>query len=287
MFEIGKTSSLEVLRAVPMGLILGTEEQEVLLPGRYVPPGAVPGDVLEVFIYTDSEDRPIATTETPLVRAGEFACLRVVSVNPTGAFLDWGLPKDLLLPYSSQLGRARANDHVVVRVLCDPVSGRPVATAKIERFLEATPEDLREGQAVEILVYERTDLGLKTITNGRFGALLYPEAGQPELEPGDTATAFVHRIRADGKVDLGLAARGRTAAQDAREVVLAKLLEAGGRIDLGDQSDPDAIRATLGLSKKAYKRAIGMLYREGRIRLAATHIELTDSGSPRTTRQAE
>ena len=130
MLPIGKTAFLEVLRAVPMGVILGSSEHEVLLPTRYVPEGTSPGDVVEVFLYTDSEDRPIATTEKPLAQADEFACLRVVSVNPVGAFLDWGLTKDLLLPFRSQRQRVQPEQRVVVRVFFDTVSGRPVATAK-------------------------------------------------------------------------------------------------------------------------------------------------------------
>ena len=141
--EIGRVSRLEVLRTAPMGLILGDSENEVLLPNRYVPEGTSPGDLIDVFLYTDSEDRPIATTERPLVQADEFALLRVVSIGKAGAFLDWGLPKDLLLPFGSQLAPVVPDQEVVVHVYCDRVSGRPVATAKVERFLDPRPVDLR------------------------------------------------------------------------------------------------------------------------------------------------
>lgn len=273
---MGKTVALEVLRAAPIGLILGRPEQEVLLPKRYVPEGTRPGDVLEVFLYTDSDDRPIATTERPLAQADEFACLRVVAVNPTGAFLDWGLPKDLLLPYRSQLGRVRPEQRVVVRVLCDPVSGRPVATAKIERFLEPPPPDLSEGQAVELLIYEETNLGWKAIVDGRFGGLLHRASAGARLEIGSSRTGYVQRVRADGKVDLMLSRSGRAAIQDAREVVLDALVRAGGRLELGDRSEPGEIRRRVGLSKKAFKRAVGALYRERRIRIDDSWIELAE-----------
>ena len=170
-----------------MGVILGSADDEVLLPKRYVPEQTAPGDIVEVFLYTDSEDRPIATTERPLAQADEFACLRVASVNPTGAFLDWGLPKDLLLPFRSQLQRVRPDQQVVVRVLCDPISQRPVATARLERFLEPPPADLREGQPVELMVYEETDLGGKAIVNSRFGGLLYRSFRGGPLKPASYA----------------------------------------------------------------------------------------------------
>jgi predicted RNA-binding protein (virulence factor B family) len=276
MLEIGKTASLEVLREVPMGMMLGSVDEEVLLPTRYVPEGTSPGDVVEVFVYTDSEDRPIATTEQPLARADEFACLRVVSVSPVGAFLDWGLSKDLLLPFRSQLQRVRPEQRVVVRVFCDSVSGRPVATAKVERFLEEPPDDLREGQAVQLLVYEETEMGSKAIVDGRFGALVYHEPGRGRLEVGSSPTGYVQRIRADGKVDLSLSPSGKAAIDADRETLLAALQNAGGRLELSDRSPPDEIRSALGLSKKAFKRAVGALYRERLIRLGDSWIESVD-----------
>jgi len=278
MLEIGNTVSLKVLRATPIGVFLGSPDHEVLLPNRYVPAGTQPGDVLEVFLYTDSEDRPIATTERPLAQADEFACLRVVAVNPTGAFLDWGLPKDLLLPYRSQLRPLRPEQRVVVRVLRDPVSGRPVATAKIERFLELPPDGLQEGQAVELLIYGETELGWKAIVDGRFGGLLHRESAAGRVEIGASPKGYVQRVRPDGKVDLMLDRSGQAAVQDARETVLAALTRAGGRLELGDRSPPEEIRRTLGLSKKAFKRAVGALYRERRIRIDGSSIELAAPG---------
>jgi predicted RNA-binding protein (virulence factor B family) len=278
MLEIGKTVSLEVLRAVPMGVMLGSAEAEVLLPARYVPEGASPGDLVEVFLYTDSEDRPIATTEQPLARADEFACLRVASVDRIGAFLDWGLPKDLLLPFRSQLERVSPKQRVVVRVLLDSVSGRPVASAKIERFLEPPPDDLREGQSVQLLVYEKTELGSKAIVDGRFGGLLYHRRGERRLAIGSAATGYVQRIRDDGKVDLTRTPFGKAAIDDASATLLEALQRAGGRLELSDRSEPEEIRRTLALSKKAFKRAVGALYRERRIRMGDSSIELANPG---------
>jgi len=273
MLEIGRMASLAVVRAVPMGVMLGRPEQEILLPTRYVPEGAAPGDVLEVFLYTDSEDRPIATTERPLAQVGEFACLRVVTVSRMGAFLDWGLPKDLLLPFRSQPRRVRPGDRVVVRVLLDERSGRPVASAKIERFLEAPPGDLREGQAVALLVHATTDLGAKAIVDGRFGGLLYHEPGVEPLEVGASATGSVKRIREDGKIDLSLAAAGWAGLEADCAALVEALERGGGRLELGDRSEPEAIRRTLGMSKKRFKRAAGALYRERRIRVGEASLE--------------
>ncbi|MFP6655148.1 MAG: S1-like domain-containing RNA-binding protein [Myxococcota bacterium] len=274
MIEIAKTARLEVLRVVPMGVMLGWPEDEVLLPKRYLPDGTSPGDWLEVFVYLDSEDRPIATTETPLAKADEFASLCVISVNQTGAFLDWGLPKDLLLPFRMQLQPVQLGQRVVVRVLCDSVSGRPVATTLVERFLEAPTESLREGQTVSLMAYEETDLGTKAVIDGRYGGLLYHEAGQDGLAIGASATGYIQRVRDDGKIDLSLEAQGQAAVTDARGIVLEALQAGGGRLELGDRSPPELIRQKLGLSKKAFKRGIGALYRERQIRISETGIEL-------------
>lgn len=280
MLEIGKTQSLEVLRVVPMGLILGSDEDEVLLPSRYVPKETSQGDTIEVFLYTDSEDRPIATTERPLAQADEFACLRVVSVTPNGAFLDWGLPKDLLLPFGSQVHRVSAEQRVVVRVLLDRVSGRPVATAKIQRHLAPPPEILREGQAIEWMVFEETDLGSKAVVDGEFEGLFYRAPGTKGPERGTSGTGYVQRIRKDGKIDLSLNPSGKTGIDTARDTLLAAVQDAGGRLALGDRSDPEEIRSVLGMSKKAFKRAAGALYRERRIRIGASSIELISEGNP-------
>ena len=276
MLEVARTASLEVLRKVATGVMLGSPEDEVLLPSRNVPEGTGPGDVLEVFLYLDSEDGLIATTDKPLAEADEFASLRVVSVTSTGAFLDWGLPKDLLLPFRMQLQPVHTGQRVVVRVLVDSVSGRPIATTLVERFIEPTPDWLREGQSVDLLVYEETDLGSKAIIDGRFGGLLYHDPDSPGPEVGASKTGYIQRIREDGKIDLSLAPSGKAAIENSREVVLQALTDGGGRLDLGDRSEPEAIRQKLGLSKKAFKRAIGALYRERLIKISETSIESVD-----------
>jgi hypothetical protein len=274
MLEIGRTSSLEVLREAPMGLILGNGEDDVLLPTRDVPDGCSVGDRVEVFVYTDSEDRPIATTAKPFAQADEFACLSVLEVNRVGAFLDWGLPKDLLLPFRHQLHPPRVGEKLVVRVMCDEISGRMVATAKTERFLKPPPKGLVEGQPVKLLIYEQTDLGYKAIVDDRFTGLLYAEPGDRHLEVGAAMPGYVQRIRSDGKVDLMLSPSGKAGVDSASEILLDALLAAGGRLELSDSSAPEEIRRTVALSKKAFKRAAGALYRQRRIRMGESSIEL-------------
>lgn len=264
-----------------MGLILGEEESEVLLPTRYVPEGTLPGNDVEVFVYTDSEDRPIATTETPVAEVDSFAGMSVVSVGSMGAFLDWGLSKDLLLPFRSQWSQVRPGEKVVVRVLLDEVSGRPVASSRVERFLEPPPAGLRPGQSVELLVYHETDLGCKAIVDGLYGGLLYRENGVPTLRVGERGRGVIRRIRPDGRIDLSLSAGGKEGIDDARRIVEAALEAAGGRLDLTDASDPVEIRKRLGISKKAFKRAVGVLYRAREIRLGDGFIEVVRSKEPR------
>jgi predicted RNA-binding protein (virulence factor B family) len=287
MLEVARSASLEVLRKTPTGVMLGWPGDEVFLPARNVRDGISPGDFVDVFLYLDSEDRLTATTDSPLAEADEFASLRVVAVSSTGAFLDWGLPKDLLLPFRMQLHPVLPEERIVVRVLVDSVSGRPIATTLVERFLEPTPDWLREGQAVELLAYEETELGTKAIIDGRFGGLLYHEPGRPGLEPGHSETGYIQRIRDDGKIDLSLAPSGKVAIEYSREIILEALAKAGGRLDLGDRSEPEAIREKLGLSKKAFKRAIGALYRERRIKIAETSIELIDQSHVRSARERQ
>jgi predicted RNA-binding protein (virulence factor B family) len=276
MIEIAKTARLEVLRVVPMGVMLGWPQDEVLLPSRYIPDNTSAGDWLEVFVYLDSEDRPIATTDKPIAQADQFASLRVVSVNQIGAFLDWGLPKDLLLPFRMQLQPVQLEQRIVVRVLCDSVSGRPVATTLVERFFEMPDESLREGQTVALMAYEETDLGTKAIIDGRYGGLLYHEPGRGGLAIGASDTGYIQRIRDDGKIDLSLEPQGHAAITDARATILKALHDGGGRLELSDRSKPEVIQQKLGLSKKAFKRGVGTLYRERRIRFDETGIELIE-----------
>ena len=272
---IAETVELQILRKAPMGLILGTDEDEVLLPKAVVPDGAEIGETLSVFVYTDSEDRPIATTQSPLAQADEFACLRVIEVGSKGAFLDWGLPKDLFLPFRSQVGPVVPNHSVIVYVEVDRISQRPVATMKVEGHLNPPPEGLREGQGVDLLIYDETELGCKAVVDGDYAGLLhFDDRGRVPPEIGSACRGYIAKVRSDGKINLTLQASGREGADRAQETLRAALQDAGGQLPLTDKSPPLEIQSAVGLSKKAFKRAVGALYKAREIRLGDSSIEL-------------
>ncbi len=276
---------LSVRRLGEPGAILGRDDFEVLLPRKEVPTRLAIDDAIEIFLYRDSEDRPIATTRSPRAQAGRFACLEVKDVTRIGAFLDWGLDKDLLLPFAAQAYPIRERGRrIVVYVSCDPVSGRMMAATKFNRRFSPPPADLRQGQPVELLPYERTDLGFNAIVDQSFKGLIHHDDAGPPAAIGEIVTGYVQRIREDGLVDLSLRPSGLRASRQARDEVLEALREAGGRLALGDASPPEAIRQRLGISKKSFKKAIGGLYREGLIAMTNESIRLRDevSGLPST-----
>lgn len=282
--ELGRMNVLSVRRLVESGAVLGRDDFEVRLPRKEVPPGLAVDEAIEVFLYRDSEDRPIATTRTPRAQAGRFACLEVKDVTRFGAFLDWGLDKDLLLPFAAQAYPIRERGRrIVVYVSCDPVSGRMMAATKFNRRFAPPPADLRPGQPVELLPYERTDLGFNAIVDQSFKGLIHHDDAGPSAAIGETVTGTVQRLRKDGLVDLSLRPSGPRAGRLARDEVLEALRAAGGRLDLGDASPPEAIQERLGISKKAFKKAIGGLYREGLIAMTDDSIRLRDAASTRAS----
>lgn len=278
MSAIGQYNTLRVLREALPGLYLDAGELgEVLLPKRYVPEGTNPGDRLKVFLYRDSEDRLIATTETPFVTAGEFALLRVVSVNPQiGAFLDWGLSKDLLLPIREQLRPVAVGEWVVVHVLVDPRTGRIIASTRLNRFLDRTEPLYDDGQPVRLLIAEETPLGFKAIVENAHWGLLYHSDLPVPVGIGQQIDGFVRTIREDGKIDLSLDSSGYKRIAPLTNRVMEAIKTNGGRLDLDDQSSPEEIRAAFGVSKKAFKQALGALYRQRRIRFLKRGIEMVE-----------
>jgi uncharacterized protein len=279
MAQLGKRNTLPVLRLVSPGLILeGGAHGDILLPTALAPAGAKSGDHLDVFVYRDSEDRIIATFETPYVEVGQFAFLRVVGLHPrAGAFLDWGLAKDLLLPLREMKARPQRGDWLVVYVRVDMTSDRIVATERFDKFLDQAPPAYREGEPVKLLVHGRTPLGYKAIVNDAHTGLLYEnEVGAP-LQLGQGMTGYIRRVREDGKLDLGLDQAGHTRIEDNTGRVLEALRAAGGRMAYGDDSAPESIRAAFGMSKKAFKQAIGTLYKARRLVILPNAIRLADS----------
>jgi len=279
MATIGKRNTLTVLRDSTSGLYLdGDTHGEILLPNRYVPRGVLLGARLDVFIYRDSEDRLVATTETPRATVGEVATLKVISINrQVGAFLDWGLAKDLLLPFREQTGHVQVGQDVVVRVYLDEKTQRIVASMKLGQDSALEPPNYRSGQQVEFLITDQTSLGYKALVEGKHPGLLYHEGISVPVAIGQKFEGFVRALRPDGKIDLSLDQAGyRRVAPLASRIVQA-LKHSGGRLDLDDDSPPKAIRQTFGASKKAFKQALGNLYKARRIRFSKPGIELLDN----------
>ncbi len=270
---VGSYHTLEVIKKVDFGVYLLSDPDEILLPARYVPKDTNTGERLQVFVYRDSEDRLIATTEKPFAVAGTFAALRVVATTSHGVFLDWGLEKDLFLPFSEQHQRLTVGKTCLVRVMVDHATDRLMASARLEQFLYE-PDELTEGQEVNIVIWEYTDIGIKTIIENRYLGLLYRNEVFTMLKPGDRMTAFVKKVREDGKVDLTLRKKGYGEVQDARSVIMNKLVANGGELPLTDKSDPAEISRLLSMSKKTFKSAVGGLYKAGKIRLGSDHIRL-------------
>jgi predicted RNA-binding protein (virulence factor B family) len=273
---IGRRNTLRVLREASPGLYLDAEELgEVLLPGRYIPQGTEPGDELDVFLYFDSEDRLVATTETPLAMVGDFARLRVVSADRAiGAFLDWGLSKDLLLPRREQAAPVRAGQWVVAHVSVDERSGRIIASTRLKRFLNQTEPLYTQGQQVNLLITGRTPLGFTAIVENAHEGLLYGEETSAQLEVGQAVKGYVRLVRPDGKIDLRLDRSGYKRVAPLTKQILDALEANNGWLSVGDQSSPEVIRAAFGTSKKAFKQALGALLRERKIEFADGGIRL-------------
>ncbi|HSJ03212.1 MAG: S1 RNA-binding domain-containing protein [Verrucomicrobium sp.] len=278
MAEIGKTNILRVVRQSAQGLYLdGGDLGEILLPKRYAPPSSIPGSDIEVFIYSDSEDRLIATTETPLAKVGDFAFLKVLSFNHRiGAFLDMGLSKDLLLPMSEQDGHVAPGDRIIVHVVLDERSDRIVATMKINRHLNRTKALYADDEAVELLITGETPLGYNAIVENAHWGLLYHSDLNAALQTGQKLRGFIKTVRPDGKIDLRLDASGYQRISPLTQKILEALKKGNGRIDLDDQSPPEAIRYAFGVSKKSFKQAIGALLRERRIRFERGGVHLNE-----------
>jgi predicted RNA-binding protein (virulence factor B family) len=277
MALLGKRNLLTIVRGAPPGFYLdGGSHGEILLPGRYIPPGATPGGKIDVFVYRDSEDRLVATTQKALASVGEFAGLKVVSTNPRiGVFLAWGLDKDLLLPIREMSGPLNPGDTVVVQVALDPQSDRVFASARLNRRLELTPLDTyHAGDAVKLLVMSESPLGYNMIVNDAHRGLLYHSDVPTPLKVGQQVEGYVRSIRPDGKLDLATGRAGYRRIGSLTEQIIAALEAAGGRLPYHDNSPPDDIRAGLGMSKKAFKQAIGALFREQRIFIDPDGIRL-------------
>lgn len=276
MALIGRYNSLQVVKHTDFGLYLdGGADGEILLPKRYIPKDT-PSDVedwLNVFIYLDSDDKLIATTEKPKVQVGEFASLKVLEINSIGIFLDWGLSKDLLLPYSEEKRSLEAGQYCVVHVYLDKHTRRITATARLDRYLDVRPAAYQMGQAVDLLVAEATDMGFKAIINNQHWGLIHKNEVFKFLRSGMREKGFIKELRADGKISLSLQPVGQEAANSLHEKILQQLQDNGGTLAVSDKSPPEVISSLFGVSKGNFKKAIGALYKQGQIVIHADRIE--------------
>jgi predicted RNA-binding protein (virulence factor B family) len=273
MLAIGKINRLEIKCITREGAYLATDEGEILLPRAELHTSVEPGESIAVFIYPDSEGRPVATTLKPKVQSGEFAVLEVKDTGRYGAFLDWGLGKDLLVPFSEQPELMNKGEKHIVRVYLDK-SGRIAASAKLGKFLEEENASLKAGDEVELMIYEFTDLGAKVIVNNFYTGVLFRDElyGKPAL--GERLTGYVKKIRDDRKIDVTLRKAGCNDLMEAKGKILKALSENGGFLPLNDKSSPEVISEVVQMSKKTFKKTVGGLYKEGLIVLNAAGITL-------------
>ena len=276
--SLGKMNTLKVLRKVDFGLYLeGGPTGDILLPTRYVPKGTKIGDELEVFLYLDQEERPIATTQRPKAMVGDFACLTVAWTNEHGAFLDWGLMKDVFCPFREQKMRMEKGRSYVVYIHIDEESYRIVATAKVERWLSKDMPHYKPNEEVEILVWQKTDLGFKVIVDNKFQGLVYSSQVFRELHTGDRLKAYVSTVRPDGKLDISIQKTGYEQSLDFAERLHEYLFRHDGYCPFTDKSPAEDIYAEFQVSKKVFKKAVGDLYKRRMITLAPDGIELKAS----------
>ena len=277
MIQLGKDNTLRIARFVDFGAYLSDDEgSEVLLPSRYLPDNAVIGDELEVFVYKDSEERPVAVTDRPFATVGEFAFLQVTQVNRYGAFVDWGVPKNILVPFSEQRVRMEEGGIYPVYIYLDHATQRIVASAKLEKFLGNVIPEYQPGDKVNALVWQHTPIGYKVIVDNLFQGIIYDNEVYAPLEIEQTITAYVKMVRSDNKIDLTIGDRARNRVGEIAREIMRRLTEGNGSLAISDSSSPEQIKAEFKCSKKDFKKAIGKLYKERKIVLDGAGISLAD-----------
>ncbi len=273
--NIGRMNNLRVVKEKDFGVYLDGEQfGEILLPKRYVPKGLKVGQQVDVFIYLDSEDELIATTLEPKVQVGEFAGLMSVAVNQVGAFFDWGLPKDLLVPFSQQKNRVEEGERHLLFVYLDQVTNRIVATTKIDALLNREEPPYRTGDKVEIIIGDKTNIGFKCIVDNRFWGVLFFQDAVGQVRKGDKLPAFIKRVREDGKIDLSIQQTGYKKVTNLLDQIIEHMEQNGGEMPLTDKSDPQEIFRVFNVSKATFKKAIGALYKEQKIVLGKDKVTL-------------
>lgn len=289
MLHFGKFNTLKISRRSENGFYLadpnpkGEEEvEEVLLPKKFITSEMKEGKEVEVFLYKDSEDRPVATTQTPLAKVGEAAYLLVKEVSGIGAFLDWGLDKDLFLPFREQAQHVDVDKYYLVFVYLDKASKRIAATTNLNKFIKNRDVELKQNDEVDLLITYENEVGIRVIINNRHWGILFKNEIFKPIEKGTHVTGYVKKIREDGKIDVALQRQGIAAAKDVTQVLLDKLKEHKGFLQLSDITPPEVIHQVLGISKKNFKKAVGILYKEGKIDLKENLIRLIPDKTKKT-----
>jgi uncharacterized protein len=275
MIQVGEYNTLKVIRKAGPGIYLDDGQEGILLPTRFVPEDIKTGEELKVFVYHDSDNRLIATTLEPKAVVGDIALMKVVDVSSHGAFLDWGLMKDLFVPKSQQITFMRLGGEYLVKLYIDAQTGRVAATEKIESLLANEPLTVKEKEEVSLVVYRRSELGYVVIINGVHTGILYENEVFQPLKPGDKLSGFIKKIRTDGKIDVGAGKRGYDKVEDETSKILRMLRENGGYLPYHDKSDPDEIYRVFGMSKKTFKMTTGALYKQQKIVFTQTGIQLS------------
>lgn len=275
MLFIGKYNYLTIERVTSVGMFLSdVEGEEVLLPNQYITDDMQVGDQIKVFVYLDSEDRPVATTQTPKIIRNEFAFLEVKDVSEYGAFLDWGLIKDLFVPFREQPSPMEIGERHVVFLYLDQKSQRLLASARLDRFLENERLTVAEGDEVDLLIWQKTDLGYNVVVNQYHKGLIYANEVFQPLQIGDSLKGYVKKIREENKLDISLQKTGYEVVEPVAKQILEEIEKGGGSLNLSDSSSPEDIYNKLKISKKVFKKAIGGLYKQGIIRITENGIYL-------------
>lgn len=275
MIHIGQHNKLMVVKEVSFGVYLdgGKEWGEILLPRKYAPKDAQPGDMINVFVYFDSEDQIIATTKHPFVELGQCALLKVIDLNRFGAFLDWGLDKDLLAPISEQFRPMERGRSYIVYVKQDH-QGRLIASSKLDHFLDKSPVSYQTGEAVNLLIAETTTLGHKVIINNRHWGLIHAADIFQTISYGKKVQGYIKKVRDDGKIDVVLRKTGQDNIRELTTRIMNSLQQKGGFLPLHDKSSSLDIKHAFGESKKSFKSAIGQLYKQGKIKIESDGIRI-------------
>lgn len=278
MIQLGKINTLTILRDTPVGMYLSDGKQDILLPKKYILPEFNVNDNVDVFVYTDSEDRPIATTLTPYAFVNQFAYLKVVGLSAVGAFLDWGLEKDLFVPFKEQSNKMEEGESYVVFIYLDELSQRIVASNKINKFISNHNLTVEQGEEVDLLIYSKTNLGFSCIINDMHKGLIYHNDVFTDLKIGTTIKGYVKLIRTDGLIDVSLQKIGFKNVLSSTEKIEAYLIKHNGYLALTDKSSPEEIQQQFDMSKATFKKSIGVLYRQRKVILKDDGVYLVQEG---------